>query len=129
MGGRGTFASGNIVAYEYKTINKINGVKVLVPIDERRSHKAPEEAHSSRAYIILNKKTGIFRQYREYNEKGEAIFEIGYHKEPGLGSGEILHVHFYSAPGVENRQKAVRITKTIYEKYKKYLKGVPEPKW
>lgn len=29
MGGRGTFASGNSVAYTYETIGKIGGIKVL----------------------------------------------------------------------------------------------------
>jgi len=36
MGGRGTFASGNNVAYTYKTVDKIAGVKVLQPIDSKK---------------------------------------------------------------------------------------------
>ena len=47
MGGRGTFASGNNVAYTYKTVGKINGVKVLQPQNSNNALKLPEESHSS----------------------------------------------------------------------------------
>ena len=33
MGGRGTFAAGNPVPYTFETVDKIDGVKVLQPID------------------------------------------------------------------------------------------------
>ena len=66
MGGRGTFASGNNVAYSYEMVGKIDGVKVLQPVDSSKSFKLPEEAHSSGSYIVLDK-AGVFRQYREYN--------------------------------------------------------------
>lgn len=33
MGGRGTFAIGNIVAYTYSTTGKIEGVKVLTGLN------------------------------------------------------------------------------------------------
>lgn len=47
MGGRGTFASGNNVAYTYETVGKIAGVKIIRPIDRTKSLKLPEESHSS----------------------------------------------------------------------------------
>ena len=50
MGGRGTFASGNSVAYNYETVGKIEGVKVLKGTSDK--HSLPEEAHSSDAYIL-----------------------------------------------------------------------------
>lgn len=59
MGGRGTFAAGNIVAYTYETIGKIAGVKVLAGLNGK--HGLPEEAHSSRAYIAL-KPDGTFHE-------------------------------------------------------------------
>lgn len=62
MGGRGTFAAGNIVAYVYRTVGKIEGVKVLVGLNGK--HGLPEEAHSSRAYIKL-KPDGTFRWRKE----------------------------------------------------------------
>ena len=125
MGGRGTFASGNTVPYTYNTVGKIGGVKVLQPIDSSKSFKLPEEAHSSNSYIVLDK-TGVFRQYREYNAQHLPTFEIGYHFEQGLSKhGEaVFHYHEYSSPGVEHRGKAQPITPEIYEKYKKYFKGV-----
>ena len=66
MGGRGTFASGNNVAYSYETVGKIEGVKVLQKLDKNASGGLPEEAHSSGAYIMLNK-DGNFKMYREYD--------------------------------------------------------------
>ena len=125
MGGRGTYAAGKNVAYTYETVGKIDGVKVLQPKDPKSSFKLPEEAHSSSSYIVLDK-TGVFRQYREYNEQHLPVFEIGYHFEKGLSKhGEaVFHYHGYSSPGVDNRGKAQPITPEIYEKYKKYFKGV-----
>ncbi len=125
MGGRGTYASGNNVGYAYKTIGKIDGIKVLVPLDPKKSFSMPAEAHTSLGYITLDK-TGTFRQYREYNAQHLPTFEIGYHFEKGMSThGEpVLHYHEYSAPGVEYRGKAKQITPALIEKYRKYFKGV-----
>lgn len=41
MGGRGTYAVGNNVPFSYKTVDKIEGVKVLEPVDNKRSFKLP----------------------------------------------------------------------------------------
>ena len=125
MGGRGTFAAGNNVPYKYKTVEIIEGVKVIQPKDSGRSYNLPVESHSSSSYILLNK-AGVFRQYREYNAQHEVIFEIGYHFEPNMSKhGEpVLHVHDYSAPGIKNRGKARLITEEELKKYRKFLKGV-----
>ena len=56
MGGRGTFAAGNSVAYKYETVGTIEGIKVLQPIEKGRSFKLPEESHSSQNYIVLDKR-------------------------------------------------------------------------
>ena len=66
MGGRGTFASGNNVAYTYKTVGKINGVKVLKGIGGK--HSLPEESHTSNVYIKL-KPDGSFHEMRIYQNK------------------------------------------------------------
>ncbi len=66
MGGRGTFASGNNVAYTYKTVGKINGVKVLKGIGGK--HSLPEESHTSNVYIKL-KPDGSFHEMRIYLNK------------------------------------------------------------
>lgn len=127
MGGRGTYAIGNNVKYQYETVGKINGVKVLQPIDDSRSIKLPEESHKSNSYIVLDK-SGVFKQMRVYNEKHEAIYEVGYHQEKSLGSGKVLHVHLYAKPGDINHKKADKFAigpgNEYFEKVKKYLSGV-----
>ena len=100
MGGRGTFASGNNVAYSYETVDKIDGVKVLQPMDKTKSLKLPEESHSSSSYVLLDK-DGVFHQYREYNSNHEVVLEIGYHHEKALGKGDILHIHIHQKPGID----------------------------
>ncbi len=125
MGGRGTYASGNNVAYTYETVGTIEGVKVLQPIDHQRSFNMPPEAHSSSKYIILGK-NGVFRQYVEYDSNHLPIFEIGYHFEKGLSKNgaPAFHVHEYTSPGIDFRLPARAITASEYEKYKKYFRGV-----
>lgn len=125
MGGKGTYAVDNSVAYTYKTVGKIEGVKVLQGLGNL--HDLPAEAHSSKAYILLGK-NGVFKQMRVYNEKHEAIYEIGYHYEKSLGAGMILHAHIYSKPGDINHRVAEKFKigpgNEYFEKYKKYFKGV-----
>ncbi len=127
MGGRGTFASGNNVAYTYKTVGKINDVKVLQPQNSNNALKLPEESHSSMAYLLLDK-NGVFRQYREYNDRHEVVLEIGYHNEPVLGQDKILHAHIHATPGIINHRSAQKIRlfpgDPLYEKYKHLFKGV-----
>lgn len=122
MGGRGTFASGNTVPYTYETVGKVDGVKVLQKIDKKASIGLPEEAHSSSAYI-LNYSNGNFKQLRFYNDDHTAKFDLDYHYEPKLGgrSEPVYHIHEYKN-GV--RDKIGRtLTKSEYEKYKKFFKG------
>lgn len=127
MGGRGTYAAGRSVAYSYHTVDKIDGVKVLKPNDSSKSFKLPEEAHSSSSYVLLDK-NGVFRQYREYNSSHEVILEIGYHHEPALGSGNVLHIHIYEKAGIDNHNASTtikrKLTRDEYQKYKKFFKGV-----
>ena len=127
MGGRGTFASGKNVAFSYETVGKIAGVKVLQPKNREASLRLPEEAHSSKAYVLFDK-GGTFRQYREYNNRHEIILEIGYHNEPALGRGKILHAHIHLTPGIVNHGEAQKIKlvpgNPLYEKYKYLFKGV-----
>jgi hypothetical protein len=127
MGGRGSFASGVNAPYTYETVGKIDGVKVLQPIDKTKSFKLPEEAHSSTSYVLLDK-NGVFHQYREYNANHEVMLEIGYHQDSRLGHNKTLHVHIHTAPGVENHKTAKTYVLTpsdpLYKKYFKFFKGV-----
>ena len=123
MGGRGTFASGNTVAYTYKTVGKIEGVKILSGIDGK--HDLPVEAHSSTAYIKLHS-DGNLNMLRIYDSDHYLTMEIAYHPERKLtGTSEnVLHVHYYDRN--LNRTKAAYLDRNTFEKYRKYLKGM---KW
>lgn len=124
MGGRGTFASGRKVGYTYKTVGKIAGVKVLQKIDPKSSGGLPEEAHSSSAYILLNKE-GKFKMYREYDKNHYLRFEIAYHPEKNIDPSRkpVLHVHEYKPNNFDDRV-ARPLTKQEYKKYRKYFKGL-----
>ena len=121
MGGRGTYAAGNNVAYTYETIEKIDDVKVLKGLGNK--HSLPEEAHSSSAYIKL-KPNGTFHEMRFYGKDKLAKFEIGYHLEPKLGKGNILHFHIIDKDF--NRSHSIKLHKNskMYKEFKKYFKGV-----
>ena len=95
MGGRGTFAAGNNIAYTYETVGKIDGVKVLQGKDGN-SKGLPAEAHSSGAYIQLHP-DGKFKMYREYDKDHYLVREIAYHPEPNLTGNHnpVLHIHEY----------------------------------
>lgn len=126
MGGRGTFAAGNSVAYVYETTEKIEGIKVLQGIGGK--HGLPEEAHSSEAYITL-KPDGVFHEMRFYDKDHYLVKEIAYHPEPRLNNGNrqenVLHVHDYPQKNNFGVRPAHRITEEEYKLYKKYFRGVP----
>lgn len=81
MGERGTFAAGNPVPYTYKTVDRINGIKILEGIGNQ--HGLPKSSHSSFAYVKL-KPDGTFHEMRFYNKAHELYLEIAYHPEPSL---------------------------------------------
>ncbi len=130
MGGRGTFAAGNSVAYSYETIDKIEGIKVLHGIGGK--HGLPESAHSSEAYIKL-KPDGTFHEMRFYNKDHVLFMEIAYHPEQSLTGNRhtpVLHYHIYdsrfsqNATGAFSRSSASRLTDEMKQNYKKYFKEV-----
>lgn len=132
MGGRGTFAVGNSVAYNYKTVGNISGVKVLQGISEK--HGLPESSHNSRAYIKL-KPNGTFHEMRFYNNNHILYMEIAYHPEPSLTGDRhtpVLHYHLYdprfsiNKTGPFKRTKARFLTDNMKIKYRKYFKGVKD---
>ena len=124
MGGRGTFASGNNVAYSYETVGKVGGIKVLKGINGK--HSLPEEAHSSKAYIKL-KPDGTFHEMQIYDKDHYLKCEIAYHPEPNLtgnSNENVLHIHEYTQQF--KRTPARLLTNEEYMKFKKYFKGVPK---
>ncbi len=121
MGGRGTFASGNNVAYTYETVGTIEGIKVLQGLHGK--HNLPEESHSGKAYILVSN-TGEFKRYRAYDKNLTSAFDIDYHPEPKISGNydKVYHIHFYNN-GV--RDKVGRLlTNNEYKKYKKYFGGL-----
>ena len=123
MGGRGSFASGKSVAYTYKTVGKIEGVKILIGKDGQ-ANGLPAESHSSNAYIQLHP-DGKFKMYREYDKDHYLVKEIGYHPEPDLTGNRAptLHIHEYKRDNFSERKPRL-LTNQEYEKYKKYFKGL-----
>ncbi|MBR1747698.1 MAG: hypothetical protein IJ735_05770 [Clostridia bacterium] len=124
MGGRGTFASGNSVAYTYKIVGKINGVKILEGLAGK--HSLPEEAHSSNAYIKL-RPDGTFHEMRIYGNDHYLKYEIAYHPEQSITGNryeKVLHIHEYDRSF--GRTRARTLTDEEYKKYKKFFKGVPK---
>lgn len=121
MGGRGTFASGNNVAYTYETRSFIEGVKVLVGLNGK--HGLPEEAHSSLAYIKL-KPDGTFHEMRIYDKDHYLLYELAYHPEPHIGpkGKPLLHYHVYDRSF--NRSHAIKMPKAMKKHFMKYFKGV-----
>lgn len=132
MGGRGTFAAGNPVPYSYKTVSKIEGIKVLEGTGAK--HGLPESSHRSKAYIKL-KPDGTFHEMRFYDDNHILYMEIGYHPEkPLTGNNEkpVLHYHLYdnrfskSKTGIFTRTKAAYLTDEMKKQYKKFFKGVKD---
>lgn len=122
MGGRGTFSTGNNVAYTYETTDIYAGVKILKGMEGTGLHDLPAESHSSNMYMKLHK-DGTMNMLRIYGKDHCLQAEIAYHPEPKLtGNNEpVLHIHYYDKDF--NRTKAAYLNNDVYEKYKKYLKG------
>lgn len=125
MGGRGTFASGKSVKYTYETVDFIDGVKVLRPIDNRKSLSLPEEAHSSSAYVLLDR-NNKFKMYREYDKDHFLVLEIAYHKDANLGSPgkPVMHYHKYTRDFKRSDGVKLESNHPLYNKYKRFFKGV-----
>lgn len=128
MGGRGSYSMGKATGYAYQTVGKIDGVKILQPLDSRKMYKLPEESHTAGNRYVLLDKDGIFHQYREYDKNHKVVLEIGYHHESGLGKGDVLHIHVHHKHGVEFHSDETtekrKLTWKEYQKYKKIFKGV-----
>lgn len=123
MGGRGTYAAGNNVPYTYKTVDKIEGVKVLQGINGK--HDLPVEAHSSEAYIQLYP-DGNFKMLRFFDKEHYLIFEVAYHPEPKLDKSRkpILHIHEYPERNNFTKRTLRLMTEKEYKVFKKYFGGV-----
>ena len=136
MGGRGSFAAGNIVSYTYEVDKsfsadgKYKGVKVLKGIEGTGKHGLPESSHSSFAYLKMNP-DGSFNMMRIYDNQHNLRLEIAYHVDNKLGTGKVLHYHTYDtsfsqcAKGEFTRTTSkLHKNSKLYKKYSKFFKGV-----
>ena len=123
MGGNGTFAAGNVVKYRWETVGTIDGVKILALKDKGSSRKLPEEAYSSRMYL-MQYPDGGFAQLRVYDRWHRLRIEIAYHPERAIDkSGRpVLHSHLYGQPGFKHG-KAHRLSERNYRRYSKFIEG------
>lgn len=116
MGGRGTYAIGNNVKYQYETVDLIEGVKVLKGTIGSGKHGLPEESHSSEVYISKGA-NGNIKQMRYYNNNHTAKvdYDLSTHQ------GKIyLHAHDYING---ERQQARMLTKKEMVNVSKYFGG------
>lgn len=120
MGGRGTYAKGNNVPYQWKTDIKIDGIKALVGLG-KGVHKLPVESHSSGVYARLDH-DGTLRELRFYDGNRNLRLEIAYHPEAPLArragvplDQPILHYHTYDAN--LNRTRADFLTPAMRKRY------------
>ena len=122
MGGNGTFAAWRKVPFLYRTVGKINGIKILRGTGGL--HNLPEEAHSSKAYVKLFP-DGNFSMLRFYGKDHRVKLEIAYHREPKIDSEgkPVLHYHLYP-DGIKSRTPARKVGRKFYLGFKDILKGV-----
>lgn len=116
MGGRGTYAIGNNVKYQYETVDKIDGIKVLKGKEGSGKHGLPEESHSSEAYISRNP-NGKVRQIRFYNKNHTARVDYDFSMHQGK---ELLHAHDYKNG---ERLTARKLTEKELRRVYKYFGG------
>ena len=120
MGGRGTYSVGIMAPYQYHTVGFIDGVKILEGI--KGKHNLPEEAHSSLAYIRLDKR-GRFHELRLYDKDHYLYFELAYHPEPKIDplKRPVYHYHPYNRRF--ERTEAKKATKAMRKHFERFLKG------
>lgn len=114
MGGRGSYSGGGNAPYTYKTVGKIEGIKVLTGIEGLGTHGLPEESHSSSTYIHLYN-DGTVKQIRVYNKDHTSLVDIEFSIHQGHKK---LHAHDYIGG---ERQKARDLSKKELAKYKKFF--------
>lgn len=124
MGGRGAFANGKLVVKRYKSVGLINGIKVLIKNNPNESWDLPLYSNTSNAYIRFNK-SGLFYQYREYDENHRPVLDIDLHRIKGEEKS-VLHYHLWidGKRSDEIRIKSNSFKDDMFMKYKNLLKEV-----
>lgn len=127
MGSTGAFLeSGGFKTQGWKEAGKMFGIKILkkkIKGKERQS-LPPFSNTPGTAYILLDP-DGHFKQFRQYGEDRRPLFDIDYGKH---GNEVSLHVHYKRGKNQEpdiiaSKEKGI-INQKLYNKFKKFLKGV-----
>lgn len=126
MGGRGGFleSGGFSTPAQWHTINYVDGIKVLALKNGSKVTSLPERSNTPGTSYLAYYPDGTFSKLRIFKGDRFPYLDINY----GTDNGRVyLHYHTYDSKG--NRNPAVQLYKgsELYEKYKHFFKGVPEP--
>lgn len=125
MGSRGSFleSGGFSTPARWHTVDYIDGVKVLLPKDPKASISLPERSNTPGTSYLSYRKDGTFDQLRVFGDDRIPTMDIDYGKHRGKKS---LHVHYYKdgVRGSGNDVVVLHPGDALYERYKRYFKGV-----
>ena len=123
MGSRGSFleSGGFKTPAKWHTVDYVEGIKVLAPIDSKASLNLPERSNTPGTSYLLYRKNGDFDQLRVFGEDRIPQFDIDY----GVHNGKkTLHVHYYTNGVRDKNPKTLHPGDSLYGKYKRLFKGV-----
>ena len=130
MGSSGSYLkSGSFTGQEWEQVGIINGVKIIKKIGIKKDIKGNLPFFSNTpgtAYVLLDP-DGKFSQFRQYREDRKVKFDIDYGRHNS--AKPYLHMHTYAnktrlEPIPITNTKGDIINKSLYEKYKRFLKGI-----
>lgn len=121
MGSRGAMsASGKLKRQEWKSVGKMNGIKILEKINAKENRGLPWYCvKPNTAYILLDEE-GNFLQLRQYGEDRSPKFDVDFDIHTPLGDEKIPHIHEFING---KRQTGRLLTKDEHDKYKKFFEG------
>ena len=125
MGSRGSFleSGGFNAPAQWHTVDYVDGIKVLEPINPKASRSLPERSNTPGTAYILYRKNGNFSQLRVFGNDRIPVYDIDYGKHQGKYS---LHIHYFK-DGERKTDSEVTILHKgdyLFEKYKHIFKGV-----
>ena len=123
MGSRGSFleSGGFSTPHKWDTIDYIDGIKVLVPKDEKASMSLPERSNTPGTSYVIYRKDGTFDQLRVFGADRIPQFGIDY----GMHQGKkYLHVHYYEDGVRSSKPVELYPSDILYRKYKSLFKEV-----
>ena len=116
MGSRGAFLDKGFSVQKWKAVGYTSeGIKILEPIDKKKSRSLPERSNTPETTYVLYRKNGDFDQIRKFNKNRIPKYDIDYGIHNGI---KFLHVHYYK-DGIRSK-KPVELKQgdKLYEKYK-----------